>query len=116
MLSQLLVYAPRDHKGRPEFGHWRRIPGLYNPPAKTGGKKNALTLYELRTRRYSVVAEDFPGLLQLLDELGDKICEDSYRDFPSLRAAAQALGIAPSTLSDRLRKFAFRKKENYETD
>lgn len=111
-LAQLLVYSPRDRQNRPVLSQWKKIPGLYNLPPNQALKRNAITLHEFRTRPFSVVSEEFPGFFKFLEEVGDRISEDTIKNHPTLRSAANALKISSPALCQRLKRVKIRKENS----
>lgn len=58
--------------------------------------------------------DEVPKLTYLLELYEKYIIKEAMESFPSLRKAAQALGISPSTLCRRLKKFEIEIENNQE--
>ncbi len=101
VLSQLLVFSPRDEFGTPQLRNWRATLNVPSHGFLSDGSPSPITLEELRSRSLDVLSSDFPGLKQLESEISRMIIDRALKQFPTYLDAAKALKIAKATLSYR---------------
>ncbi len=105
-MSRLLVFAQRDRNGRPILKGWQDIPGLALKRAYATTNRNALTVNELLNRPLDLLSEDFPGLEELLDRVGERIIRASMAKHRQLKDVATELKIS-RTKATMLKKRLF---------
>ena len=105
ILARLLVYAPKDRRGRPDLRHWEEIQGLGGPkPAASLQPRTALTMQDFRTLPLHVVGDDFPGLDAFSHMVTDKVLLDAMSRFKTLKELSNALGVSVTKLSHARRR------------
>ena len=95
IMSRLLVYAPKDRRGRPDLRNWREISGLtVKAPVLSSNQNSALTMNDFRLRPMQVVGEGFPGLDAFVQMVSDKVMLDAMSHSKKLKDISRALSIS----------------------
>jgi transcriptional regulator with GAF, ATPase, and Fis domain len=104
-LSRLLVYAPKDRRGRPDFRRWNDIPGLTGKRStKSGPHKSTLTMNDFLSLPFNVVGDEFPGLDAFVELVTDKVLVDAMSRHKTLKELSKALDVSISKLSTARRR------------
>lgn len=103
-LSRLLVYSPKDKRGRPQFQNWRSIvmPFLRRPASKSFVTQ--ITLKDLLNAQYDVVGPDFPGLRNVIHKIEENIVREALEKLPTQMAAGNTLKISKGAFSVKLKR------------
>ena len=104
-LARLLVYAPKDRRGRPQLARWREILGLSAKRTSAAASvRTTLTLKDFESLPFDVARDDFPGLSDFLSLVSDKVILDAMARHRTLKDLSKALGVSMAKLSaDRRR-------------
>lgn len=105
-LERLLVYSPKDSRGKPVFSNWRKISGLYDKARGTFSGRSSLSvgeLVELPIHLDDTSSSGFPGLAGLMSGIEDRLIRAAKSKFTKNREIARWLRVSDSVVSNRLR-------------
>ncbi len=109
-LEHLFTFAPRDELGRPHLDRWKSIDEL----RKRGNRRHlsgpVITYDDLKKSQFDVMDENFPGLEVFQKLVLEKLFEEGEKKFPKSVRMAEAMKVAPSTVSLHRRKVDRRRK------
>ena len=109
-ISRLLIYSPKDKRGRPIFDHWQNISGLQHKRSYTVGPKGAITWQELASRPTNLLGPDFPGLPNFIEQMTRRILLEAKGKFTTQSEMAAALKVSAPRISVLLKGLAMSKK------
>ena len=113
-LSWLLVLSPQTLRGRPQFDDWRPLieSKLYaeQSPVSAREMHASVTLTLLRTGKYNVVTDDFPGLVPTIDIVTKHIFQEALEKFPKRKDAAEVMGYSREHFIAKVRQFGIARK------
>ncbi len=98
-ISRLLVYSPKDKRGRPILNGWREIPGLVFKKTAPPLSRTPITLKELESRPLEFLTPDFPGFYSFISKISERIFEEAMTKHLKMSDAASILKISPSKMS-----------------
>lgn len=109
-LSRLLVYVPKDKRGRPQFQGWRSIVAPFVRKSSAKAFVAQLSLKDLLQAEYDVMGNGFPGLETVIAKVEEKIIKEALAKHPTDMAAAKALGFTRGGFSMKLKRLRIRAK------
>jgi two-component system NtrC family response regulator len=118
-VTRLLVFAPKDRRGRPLLKQWRSVRELdqADTPELAPIPDRALTWKELLDRPLDGTGDPgFPGVKRFLEAIEQKVYEDARRKYGSAygsnRHIAEALKLTDTAVGLRLRHFKLERRTN----
>jgi two-component system, NtrC family, response regulator len=113
-LSWLLVLSPQTVRGRPQFDDWRPLIEsklqTEQAPARARDANPTVTLSLLRTGKYNVVTDEFPGLAPTIDLFTKCILQEVLEKYPKRKDAAEVTGYSREHFISKLRQFGIARK------
>ena len=97
-ISRLLVYSPKDKRGRPIVNGWRDIPGLIFKKTAPPLSRTPITLKELESRPFELLSPDFPGFYPFINKISERLFEEAMTKHRKMSDAASILKISPAKL------------------
>jgi DNA-binding NtrC family response regulator len=97
-LSRLLVYSPKDKRGRPILNGWRDIPGLLFKKTAPPLSRTPITLKELESRPFELLSPDFPGFYPFISKISERLLEEAMKKHLKMSDAASILKISPAKM------------------
>jgi DNA-binding NtrC family response regulator len=120
-LCRLLLYTPRDKRGRPILKQWKHLDGLGSATLDSATlSPEIITAEDILSKPLDVVGRNgFSNLRQFLEEIERKVHEDARRKYGNARGSnkiiARALQVSEPVLSGRTRYFGFTRSRQSET-
>ena len=102
-IERLLLFAPRDRRGRPIFKLWKSVPGLQIRAKEARISPGGISMDEILERKLDVVGDKkFPGLFKFIEVITKQIFSEAHKKLETSSERARVLNVSQSVVSRQL--------------